>query len=42
MLGKIAAFVAAAIGALAATGGSQASIGWIWDEPEMPKSLIEK
>lgn len=34
--------ILAAIGAFFANFGTQASIIWILDEPEMPKHLIER
>jgi len=42
MLNKLFAFVAAAVGALAATVATQGCAIFVWDEPEAPKSMIEK
>lgn len=39
---KLLAAVLSALGAVAATMGTQGCYHWIMDEPEMPASLLEK
>lgn len=39
---KFLAMILSALGAAAATIGTQGCIHFILDEPEMPKSLLEK
>ena len=42
MFGKLFAFIASSLGALAAVTATQGCVWLVWDEPTTPKSIIEK